>query len=227
MAASKKKGLSMEEKANRVEEWFANHPQPYLLKEITALVPKSTGVIPQSIEEVLELLISEDRVTCDKLGISNLYWKFAPGLAGSGAGHVGGGVKKKTVSFEAQAASMTTPTEIEAKIAELQALLAEVAEATTLRESFLESHEETIANDDEMKQLRASTVAIVDECAKYADRDPLVAQQMQLSTDIAIEAASRWGDNVALLEQFVVRRLSHLGITGRQFREQFEIPEDL
>jgi hypothetical protein len=226
--ASKKKGLSMEEKAIRVEEWFVAHPQPYLLKEITALVPKSTGVIPQSIEEVLEILLSEDRITCDKLGISNLYWKFAPGQAAGSTGSGGAtGGKKKPLSFEAIAAAMATPDELQCAIAELQQSLFSVTAATQSREAILEVPEEIVATDDALKQLRCDIAATIDECATYADRDPLVAQHMQQSTEIALEAANRWAENVALLEQFVMRRLSHLGITGRQFREQFEIPEDL
>ncbi|CUG91431.1 Hypothetical protein, putative [Bodo saltans] len=225
--ASKKKGLSMEEKANRVEEWFARHPQPYLLKEITTLVPKATGVIPQSIEEALELLLSEDRITCDKLGISNLYWKFAPGQAAGQQGSAGGGNKKKQVSFESIAAAIKTPEELRGSIAELKNRLLEVTSATESREAILEQPDEIIATDDRTKQLRSEIAVTVDECSKFADRDPLVAQQMQQSTEIALEAANRWAENVALLEQFVLRRLSHLGITARQFREQFEIPEDL
>ncbi|RNF04931.1 hypothetical protein TraAM80_05000, partial [Trypanosoma rangeli] len=74
--APKKRGLSVEEKVSRVEEWFFSHPTPYTLKELLVVLPKATGVILQSIEECLELLVSENRISQKKIGVHVLFWWF-------------------------------------------------------------------------------------------------------------------------------------------------------
>lgn len=69
-----KKGLTIEEKVLKVEDWFHHHPEPYVLKELLSLIPKATGVIFQSIPEVIELLVSENRLCQEKIGIQTLIW---------------------------------------------------------------------------------------------------------------------------------------------------------
>lgn len=71
-----KKGFTIEEKVIKVEEWFHHHPEPFVLKELLSLLPKHTGVIFQSIPEVLELLVSEERLSQEKIGIQTLIWWF-------------------------------------------------------------------------------------------------------------------------------------------------------
>ncbi|CBZ27428.1 conserved hypothetical protein [Leishmania mexicana MHOM/GT/2001/U1103] len=74
----KKKGLSMDEKVILVERWMAAHPQPYTLKELQQLIPKHTPVIYQSVEECVQLLVAEERIEEDRVGVSTLLWKFPP-----------------------------------------------------------------------------------------------------------------------------------------------------
>lgn len=225
--SSKKKGLSMEEKIERVEKWFADHPHPHLLKELTAAIPKATGVIPQSIEEVLELLISENRIACDRLGTSNLYWKFAPGEDDTSGGKVSGGADASSnkKSFEVIAQGLSSD-ELTERIIELEDAIRTIQQQTEERHAALETTEETIANEQLSVSLKASIAVLLDKCAAFADRDPLVAEQLLASARIALDAANRWTDNVCLMEQFVTRRMSHLGLTSKDFRTQFGIPED-
>lgn len=74
--AKKKKGLSLEEKIVLVERWITAHPQPYTLKELQQLIPKQTPVIYQSVEECVQLLVAENRIQQDRVGVSTLWWKF-------------------------------------------------------------------------------------------------------------------------------------------------------
>lgn len=75
-AKKKKKGLSLEEKILLVEKWITAHPQPYTMKELQQLIPKQTHVIYQSVEECVQLLVAENRVQQDRVGVSTLFWKF-------------------------------------------------------------------------------------------------------------------------------------------------------
>lgn len=90
----KKKGLSMEEKVVLVERWITAHPQPYTMKELQQLIPKHIPVIYQSVEECVQLLVAENRVSQDRIGVSTLIWKFpltATQLANSLTGQPGAG----------------------------------------------------------------------------------------------------------------------------------------
>lgn len=217
----------MEEKADRVEQWFTTHHHPYLLKELVNLIPKATGVIPQSIEEVLELLISEGRVTCDKLGVSNLYWKFVPSAAAASGGQMSSRAAARVVNFESVAASFQTPEVILDKLTELEESARSLDARIHAREADVETPEEMETTDDRVKSIRADISSALDACAEYADRDPLVAEQLRESTRAATEAANRWTENVFLLEQFVTRRMAHIGMNGKAFRTAFGVPDEL
>ncbi|DBA85129.1 TPA: Meiotic nuclear division protein 1 [Trebouxia sp. C0005] len=72
---SKKRGLSLEEKREKVLEIFHESKDVFQLKDIEKLAPKK-GVISQSVKEVLQSLVDDDMVHQDKIGISNFFWAF-------------------------------------------------------------------------------------------------------------------------------------------------------
>ena len=68
-AAKKKKGLSMDEKAARVEAFMLEQNQPFTMKELEQLLPK-IGVPYPVVPECIETLVSENRVRYEKMGVS-------------------------------------------------------------------------------------------------------------------------------------------------------------
>ncbi|KAJ3182726.1 Meiotic nuclear division protein 1 [Geranomyces variabilis] len=73
---SKRKGLSWEEKRERMQEFFFETKDFWLLKDIEKTVPKTKGIVAQSVKEVLDSLVSDNIVTVEKIGTSNYYWSF-------------------------------------------------------------------------------------------------------------------------------------------------------
>ncbi len=69
----KGKGLSFEEKRRRMLEIFKDDPSFYHLKDIEKFGTKK-GIIFQSIKEVLDSLVNDNLVECEKIGSSNFYW---------------------------------------------------------------------------------------------------------------------------------------------------------
>jgi len=70
---AKGKGLSFEEKRRRMLEIFKEDASFYHLKEIEKLGTKK-GIIFQAIKEVLDSLVNDNLVECEKIGSSNFYW---------------------------------------------------------------------------------------------------------------------------------------------------------
>uniref|UniRef100_A0A9J8AUS8 Meiotic nuclear division protein 1 homolog n=1 Tax=Cyprinus carpio carpio TaxID=630221 RepID=A0A9J8AUS8_CYPCA len=73
---SKKKGLSLEEKRSRMMEIFFETKDVFQLKDIEKIAPKSKGITPMSVKEVLQSLVDDNMVDTERVGTSNYYWAF-------------------------------------------------------------------------------------------------------------------------------------------------------
>jgi hypothetical protein len=73
MAIGKRKGLSFEEKRDRILKIYYRLREPLNLKEIEKLGPRA-GVIPQAVKEVNQSLIDDNLVESDKIGIGAFFW---------------------------------------------------------------------------------------------------------------------------------------------------------
>ncbi|KAH1131920.1 hypothetical protein J1N35_003298 [Gossypium stocksii] len=69
---SKKQGLSLEEKREKILQIFYESQDFFLLKELEKLGPK-TGVITQPVKDVVQSLVDDDLVSKDKIGTSVSY----------------------------------------------------------------------------------------------------------------------------------------------------------
>jgi len=54
--------------------YMQEHQTVFSLKELEKLLPKATGIISQSIKDVLKMLCDDDLVEFDKIGSGNFYW---------------------------------------------------------------------------------------------------------------------------------------------------------
>ncbi|XP_056266212.1 meiotic nuclear division protein 1 homolog isoform X2 [Pseudoliparis swirei] len=73
---SKKKGLSLEEKRTRMMEIFFETKDVFQLKDIEKIAPKTKGITPMSVKDVLQSLVDDNMVDCERVGTSNYYWAF-------------------------------------------------------------------------------------------------------------------------------------------------------
>ncbi|XP_061108777.1 meiotic nuclear division protein 1 homolog isoform X2 [Conger conger] len=73
---SKKKGLSLEEKRSRMMEIFFETKDVFQLKDIEKIAPKTKGITPMSVKDVLQSLVDDNMVDCERVGTSNYYWAF-------------------------------------------------------------------------------------------------------------------------------------------------------
>uniref|UniRef100_A0A2R9AN74 Meiotic nuclear divisions 1 n=1 Tax=Pan paniscus TaxID=9597 RepID=A0A2R9AN74_PANPA len=73
---SKKKGLSAEEKRTRMMEIFSETKDVFQLKDLEKIAPKEKGITAMSVKEVLQSLVDDGMVDCERIGTSNYYWAF-------------------------------------------------------------------------------------------------------------------------------------------------------
>ena len=73
MAAGKRKGLSFEEKRDRLLKVYYRLREPLNLKEIEKLGTRA-GVISQAVKEVNQSLVDDNLVESDKIGIGAFFW---------------------------------------------------------------------------------------------------------------------------------------------------------
>src|SRR3989338_2622970 len=73
---SRKKGLSQDEKRQRMQQVFFESEDVFTLKEIEKIASKEKGIVLQSVKDVLDGLVSDNLVNTDKVGITNVFWQF-------------------------------------------------------------------------------------------------------------------------------------------------------
>ena len=73
---SKKRGLSLEEKRERMIEIFYEKKEVFQLKDLEKIAPKEKGITAQTVKEVLQSLVDDGKIDSDKIGTSVYFWAF-------------------------------------------------------------------------------------------------------------------------------------------------------
>ena len=76
MAPGNKKGLSLEEKRKKMMEIFYETKDVFLLKDLEKIAPKSKGITPMSVKDVVTSLVDDCLVDSEKIGTSIYFWAF-------------------------------------------------------------------------------------------------------------------------------------------------------
>lgn len=200
--AAKKKGLSLEEKVARVEDFFAERQVPFTMKELETSIPKAKGVIYQSVAECVNLLVSENRVHSEKVGVMLLFWHFSA-TATNNLVQTNERMEKGIASAEASVAALT------ARAAVLQ----------VQKDCGAERHElEGLLNAEKClaKQLQLA-VNSASEC------DVVTYDGVRGAAVRCRDLANKWTDNIFVLEARAKRRM---GLGAVDFRRMLQLPSD-
>ncbi|XP_005400980.1 PREDICTED: meiotic nuclear division protein 1 homolog isoform X2 [Chinchilla lanigera] len=174
---SKKKGLSAEEKRARMMQIFFETKDVFQLKDLEKIAPKEKGITAMSVKEVLQSLVDDGMVDCERIGTSNYYWAFP-----SKALHAR---KRKLEALESQLSEGSQ------KHANLQKSIekAKIGRHETEERTMLAKELSSLR--DQREQLKA-------EVEKYKECDPQVVEEMRQANKVAKEAANRWTANPPL-----------------------------
>ncbi|KAJ4708577.1 Meiotic nuclear division protein 1-like [Melia azedarach] len=177
---SKKRGLSLEEKREKMLEIFYESQDFFLLKELEKLGPKK-GVITQSVKDVVQSLVDDDLVLKDKIGTSVYFWSL-PSCAGNQLRNV--------------------HRKLESDLHSSKKRLSELAgQCNALKKGREESDEREQAME-ELKAIEQKHNELKDEMGQYADNDPAAFEAMKNAIEVAHAAANRWTDNIFTLRQW-------------------------
>ncbi|KAL3744826.1 hypothetical protein ACJRO7_014004 [Eucalyptus globulus] len=179
---SKKRGLSLEEKREKMLQIFYESQDFFLLKELEKLGPRK-GVITQSVKDVVQSLVDDDLVSKDKIGTSGIGLKFQvyfwslPSCAGNQLRNV---YRK-----------------LESDVQSSKRRLAELADQCN---ALKKGREESALSN--LKKVEEKYNELKDEMAEYADNDPAAFEAMKDAISVAHAAANRWTDNIFTLRQW-------------------------
>ncbi|KAI9192352.1 hypothetical protein LWI28_021607 [Acer negundo] len=184
---SKKRGLSLEEKREKMLQIFYDSQSFYLLKELEKLGPKK-GVISQSVKDVVQSLVDDDLVSKDKIGTSVYFWSL-PSCAGNQLRNVSRKLDSDLQSSKKRHAEL-------------------VDQCNALKKGREESDEREEALE-ELKAIELKYNELKDEVGQYADNDPAAFEAMRNAIEVAHAAANRWTDNIFTLRQWCSNNFPH------------------
>ncbi|KAL3625401.1 Meiotic nuclear division protein 1 [Castilleja foliolosa] len=177
---SKKRGLSLDEKREKMLQIFYESQDFFLLKELEKSGPKK-GVISQSVKDVVQTLVDDDLVFKDKIGTSVYFWSL-PSCAGNQLRNI-----QRKLSSDLQSS--------ESRYAEL------IDQCNSLKKGREESDEREDALVD-LKAIEQKYNELKDEILQYSDNDPATFEAMKNAIEVAHAAANRWTDNIFTLRQW-------------------------
>nr|XP_037278070.1 meiotic nuclear division protein 1 homolog [Rhipicephalus microplus] len=200
---SKRKGVSAEEKRQRMLQVFYEKKDVFQLKDLEKIGPKEKGVIAQAVKDVVQSLVDDGLVDSEKIGTSVYFWSF-PSKAVS--------TRKRKID------------ELKTKVEEAQKKLKffenQLAKAQVGREDSSE-REELMTKLSELERDRDEVAA---ELEKHKDCDPEVLEEVKKQTLVAKEAVNRWTDNIFSIKSWVKNKFF---IEESVLNKQFGIPEEL
>ncbi|KAM1178608.1 hypothetical protein ACFX13_018218 [Malus domestica] len=177
---SKKRGLSLDEKREKMLQIFYDSQDFFLLKELEKSGPKK-GVISQSVKDVIQSLVDDDLVFKDKIGTSVYFWSL-PSTAGNQLRNVYSRLESDLKSSKKRHAEL-------------------IDQCNALKKGREDSDErdEALA---ELKAIELKHNELKDEVAQYADNDPAAFEEMKKEIEVAHSAANRWTDNIFTVRQW-------------------------
>ncbi|KAF7667176.1 hypothetical protein LDENG_00072700 [Lucifuga dentata] len=199
---SKKKGLSLEEKRTRMMEIFFETKDVFQLKDIEKIAPKTKGIAPMTVKEVLQSLVDDNMVDCERVGTSNYYWAF-PSKALHACQHKLEDLQKQLSEAKQRKVSLQKAVE-KAKVGR---------QDTNERNTLLK----------ELQALREERTRLHADLQKYRDCDPEVIEEMRKSNIVAREAVSRWTDNIFSIKSWTKKKFA---FDDSRINKAFGIPDD-
>ncbi|KAI5166447.1 hypothetical protein NEIG_02112 [Nematocida sp. ERTm5] len=197
---SRAKPLSMEEKTKRILDLLQTKDTVFNLKELEKLGQKEKGVVPQSMKEVIDILVSENKVKEKKVGITKYYWSF-----------------RSDIKLYKEVETRKLIKEIEG-LNKAKDLLNEEISVMKQNRSTLPDREAKISQLNEMKaDLEESTkkVAILDE------NNPIRITRLKEELSAAKQDLSNWGDAFNIIQNHIKDKFN---ITQQDFVKSFGIP---
>jgi len=181
-----KKGVSLDDKKDRMLKILHDSKEPFTLKALEKLGSKA-GVTSMSVKGVLEEMVADNLIELDKIGSTNFYWSFP---------------SKGIAKMEAEISTLTSSIDVSKEKLESLEL-----EKTVLLESRVptEERQKKLSEYNELQK----QVSVFEE--KVAEQSKLLeagneSAVIEDKIKIAKGAANRWTDNTWQLMDYLKKK---------------------
>ncbi|XP_028130262.1 meiotic nuclear division protein 1 homolog [Diabrotica virgifera virgifera] len=197
-----KKGVSAEEKRDRMLQLFYERGECFQLKELEKLAPKAKGIVANSVKIVLEQLVEDGLVDTDKIGTSVYFWAFP---------------SKGVTARKKQLEDLKQEHE---KLVQKLKVVDEALEASKGEEDNEEKCKKVLEEiSDKELELRSLQKDLKD----HEENDPEKFEEMIKKTAELKDAANRWTDNIFAIKSWCKKKFM---LEDSVLNKQFGLPED-
>ncbi|XP_077461518.1 meiotic nuclear division protein 1 homolog isoform X2 [Stigmatopora argus] len=183
-------------------EIFFETKDVFQLKDIEKIAPKTKGITLMSVKDVLQSLVDDNMVDCERLGTCNYYWAF-PSKA----------VHARELKLD----------QLNKQVSEAKQRQSSLQEAIEKAKEGREDTKERSAMLKEFQTLTEERAQLQTQLEKYHDCDPQVVEDMKKSNTVAKIAVSRWTDNVFAIKSWTKKKFA---FDNSHIDKAFGIPED-
>ncbi|ETK85306.1 hypothetical protein, variant [Phytophthora nicotianae] len=196
-----RKGVSLQEKRERILRIYHESKEVFNLKEVEKLGSKA-GVVLQTVKDVNQALVDDALVDCDKIGSGNYFWSFPSKLSQS---------RKRKLS------------ELEQHRHTAQEKLAKVQQNIEEQKSLRSDSDERVQKLRRLEEQKAKVNALRTKVQHLAENDPAILEELERKVRMAKEGSDRWTDNVYTLKAWVVKKR---GVEGKEVDKWLGIKDD-
>ncbi|ETW08926.1 hypothetical protein, variant [Aphanomyces invadans] len=184
--SKRKKGVSLDEKRERILKLYHENLEVYNLKEVEKLGSKA-GVVLQTIKDVNQALVDDNLVDTEKIGSGNYFWSFPSKVA-----------QQRKRKLE----------DLEAKRTELKAKIESTKHAVEARKSVRADSDDRVVKLERLAQLRSDIEAANQRLHVMSENDPDLMKKLGNKVKVAKDGVDRWTDNVFNLKAWVIKKNS-------------------
>ncbi|KAM7540989.1 hypothetical protein Aperf_G00000035986 [Anoplocephala perfoliata] len=199
---SKKRGLSFDEKREKMIEFFYEKKDFYTLKELERLCNKEKGIPSMTVKDILMSLVFDGLVDSDKIGTSTYFWAF-PSKAGQS--------RSKKIA------------ELKAEVSRLESNYNELKDSLS---SARANKEDSAERQKVLSSLNSNRLVLEKLKVDFANLQryhPSRLGELKTQSELAIDSANRWTDNVFQIISWIKNKF---GLDESALRKQFHIPEN-
>ncbi|EQC40814.1 hypothetical protein SDRG_01882 [Saprolegnia diclina VS20] len=199
--SKRKKGVSLDEKRERILKIYHESLDVFNLKEVEKLGSKA-GVVLQTIKDVNQALLDDNLVDTDKIGAGNYFWSF-PSKA----------VQQRKRKLE----------DLEARRDDLRAKLTHVQSSVEKHKSLQTQSDDRAERLAKLSALKSQADEMQKKIALLQENDPDLLKKLDAKAKMAKEGVDRWTDNVFNLKSWVIKKNS---CSSAEVEKWLGIPDD-
>ncbi|KAG7399781.1 Meiotic nuclear division protein 1 [Phytophthora boehmeriae] len=193
---SRRKGVSLQEKRERILRLYHESKEVFNLKEVEKLGSKA-GVVLQTVKDVNQALVDDALI-----GAGNYFWSFPSKLSQS---------RKRKLS------------ELEQRKQSVKDKLEKVKRSIDEQKELRSESDERVQKLRRLEELRTTVQSMRAKVQHLAENDPAILDELQRKVRVAKEGSDRWTDNIFTLKSWVEKKR---GVAGSEVDKWLGIKDD-